>query len=247
MNFIKEYAQHSQYGEIVLPRGIALSHMDRKELNRIIADELTVLYNMTKDQAGDAEDNLVFGDRVIVPEYLFKAINNTTILKWLVNNRNINTKEELFDFIKNNSFELFHYDGRYFNYIYDILLSCSTRGEERENSSFEYFEKIAKSKGINTRIFFGKKYISSRMDRSGIDGYFYYNGKKFTIQVKPLDVIKDDETDDTKFVASSSGDVKDLVTDYLILSNSFETLIFRAKGIRVSGLSFFIPKGNLVV
>jgi hypothetical protein len=244
MNFIKEFAD---YNSLTLPKGIVLTNYERIKLNRIIADGLSKFYKIDRYQT----DPIIIGDKVILPEYLFKAINNRTLLNKIVDDKNgeivsgVTNKQELFNFIRENLFDLLHYDGKYFDYVYTLLTNTSKRGKKFENKSFIKFEETARKKGLDIKV----ETTSIDEDISGIDGFFFYKEKKFTIQVKPLVSISDYEEDNMRYIAYSKGDIRSIITDYLILTNERETWIFRSRtGVDAYDKEsyFIISKENLV-
>jgi hypothetical protein len=243
MNFLREY---SEYDNLALPNDIILTNSERQEMCRIISDILDKYY---PSDSKASRLPIEIGDKIILPNYLYKAINNRTLLKKLVYDpigeiyTGIRNKEDLFQYVKNNGYDLFHYQGKYFTYIYNLLISTSKKGEVSENRAFDFFIKYAEQKGMAIEI------IDPSLKEDmygGIDGIFILNNKQYTIQVKPLFKIEDYKKDNTKYIAFCDGVLKSLKTDYLIVINNLDILIFRSKGIEVFASYFLIPKTNLV-
>ena len=242
MNFILEY---SEYNDLQLPRRITLSNSERIEIGNVINDYLSKTYKMTRFQKEPFE----IGGKVIYPEYLFKTINNRTLLKTLILDPDkifgskIYTKDDLYNYIIDNSFDLFHYEGKFFNEVYRLIVTTSKKGRRFENAAFKKFEEIAQLKGINAKV----QDPSIKEDVfGGIDGIFYHNNRKFTIQVKPLHKIEDYRKDPTKYIIFCDGVLKELKTDYLIVTNGNDTFIFRSKDVEVNPSFFLASKTSLV-
>jgi hypothetical protein len=239
----------------ILPMGIVLSSEDRSEMRLLISSALKEFY--TPSALYGKNPIIVNGETELIPEYLQKAVNNQLLMKKIIQDpdrkiiTNIDSKEELFDFVKNNLFDLFHYDGRYFVFVYNLLENASKRGKKFEDKAFVKFVEIAAKKGLDIKIL--EPTLVEDRD-GGIDGKFYWDNKMVTIQVKPLIYLdserKSDISDfqDMYLKAKCKGDIKMLKTDYLILTNRYDTWIFRAKGITVDDEtnSFVIPKKNIV-
>lgn len=237
MKFILEYAE---YGGINLPKGIVITSPERMKINNMIRNLLRNIYPNLDDVS-----NFVANDRIIQTEYLKKAVNNYLLLKKIVSDpdrrivTNINTKEDLFNFISDNAHDLFHYDGKYFNAVYNLLENTSKKGKKFEDVAFKEFEEMGRKKGMVVKI----EDPSIKEDINGIDGIFWINKKRYTIQVKPLvSIIDKGDTYDVK----CEGALKNLTTDYLITINNKEVWIFRSKGITAHAEHYIIPKTNLV-
>lgn len=242
MKFIKQF---EGYGEssLLLPNGISLSVEDQQRMRLIIYRALDKIYKI-KGRSGIFS----FNGLSLNKEYLSKAMNNRTLLKKIVYDDNkeivsgVRTKEDLFNFVEENEYNLFHPNGKYFKAVYGLLSSTSKKGYSLEDKSFNKFIRVASSKGVNIII----ESPTVEEDKSGIDGIFTLKGKKYTIQVKPLHKIEDYKIDNTKLIAFCDGVLTQLKTDYLIVSNDVQTRIFRSKGIESKGSYFLIPKSNEV-
>lgn len=242
MKFIKQY---EGYGEtnLLLPNSIVLTPYDQEKMRITIYRALYKIYKLK-----EKPEKFTFDGIELNKEYLSKAMNNRTLLKKIVydNNREIvsgvKTKEDLFKFVEDNQYNLFHPKGKYFDAVYRLLSSTSKKGSSLEDKSFDKFIRIASSKGVNIII----ESPTIEEDKGGIDGIFTLKGKRYTIQVKPLHKIEDYKIDNTKFIAFCDGVLTELKTDYLIVSNDKETRIFRSKGVEAKGSYFLIPKKNEV-
>jgi len=243
MKFILE---HADYNNLTLPKGIILTNDERISMFKIINNYITHTYKISKY----SPNPIVVDGQTLSPELLFKAANNRTLLKKLVYDERgeivtgIETKEDLFNFVENNLFDLFNTKGKYFSDIYNLLLNTSYKGQKYENESFLKFEEAARKRGLNIKVV-----PPENVDEDifgGIDGLFFVDNKRFTIQVKPLFKIENYKKDENCYIAFCDGVLKELKTDYLIITNKQETWIFRAKGIIVNSSFFIIPKKNLV-
>jgi hypothetical protein len=242
MKFIKQYEGY-EGANLLLPNGISLSSEEQGKMRLIIFDALNKIYKIK-----ERKYPFLYNGVLLNPEYLSKAMNNRTLLKKIVYDDNkeiisgVKNKEELFKFVEENLYNLFHPKGIYFGAVYNLLSNTSKKGSSLENKSFDLFIRIASSKGVNVVI----ESPTIEEDKSGIDGIFTLKGKRYTIQVKPLFKIEDYKIDNTKFIAFCDGVLTQLKTDYLIVSNQYQTRIFRSKGIEAKGSYFLIPKGNEV-
>ncbi len=237
MEFILEYAE---YGGINLPKGIIITNVERMKINNLIKSTLRNIYPNLDDVS-----NFVANDKIIQTEYIKKAVNNYLLLKKIVLDpdriivSNVNNKEDLFNFIVDHSHDLFHYNGKYFNGVYNLLANTSKKGKKFEDIAFKEFEEMGRKKGMVVKILDP----SVKEDISGVDGIFYFNSKKFTIQVKPLVSIVDNGD---VYTVRCEGALKNLITHYLICINGKEVWIFRSSGITAHAEHYIIPKINLV-
>ena len=109
-------------------------------------------------------------------------INNYTIFKRFIIENKIRSASEFFNKLLENFDDVYHYDGDFFNkHTKYILNRTKSKGKKAEKSVFNKFKEFSKSKGLNIEI----KQPTIEEDIQGMDGYFVYKGKKYTIQVKP--------------------------------------------------------------
>ena len=246
MNFILEYSKYRNEQDLILPKGIVLSNRERMDIGNLISNIISNIYG---DKL-NSEMSFNIDGKIINPEYLRKARNNRTLLKKLVYDEykeiatNIKNKVDLFKFIEENGESLFSPNGVYFDAVYNLLSLTSTKGSKLEDRAFEFFQNaLEKKRGIRVEI---TKPTTSE-DISGLDGIFIYKGKRFTLQVKPLLKMESYLRDNTKYIVFCDGVLKNLKTDYLIVTNDKETHIFKTEGITSHSSYFLIPIGNLVV
>lgn len=238
---------------LLLPRGIALTRAERIEMLRIIESAVKRIYGVKTFFHGLIE---VDGVKVNY-EYMSKAVNNRLLLKKIVYDERgeivsgVDSKEKLFAFVKANLDELFRPSGRYFKPVYSLLESASKRGDQAEESAFRFVEELARKKGLQVRVLKPREIEDDVY--GGVDGFFTYNDRNFTIQVKPLsenypNPVQVYMKDPTKYLAYCSGFLGKMKTDYLVLHDRRRSLcyMFRTAGITVEASYLVIPKDNEV-
>lgn len=240
MNLILEY---QDYNNLSLPKGITLTNAERIKMCKIISNAINNYYKINKYSNSD----IFIDDIKINTEYISKAINNRSLLKKIISDPNqeiisgVRNKEDLFKFVEDNVYDLFNHKGKYFKYVYNLLSNTSKKGKRLESDAFNMFREVAKKKGIDVDII----EPSTREDISGIDGIFFHNKKRYTIQVKPLFKMEEYKRNPNCLIVFCDGVLKDLKTDYLIVTNKIETKIFKSKGIAVHPSFFIVPKENI--
>lgn len=238
MKHIYEFADYNN--TVILPRGVVLSNLDRMTLCKIISGALNQYYKIDKVQGEYVDIDGVKLEK----EILSKMINNRTVLKRvIIQNRNIKTKDDLINFIKDNLYDMYHYDGKFFDENYFIVSNTTKSGKKSENAAYKAFEEVAKRKGLNIEVL---PPDSVEEDKSGIDGYFIHNGKKFTIQVKPLHKLEEYRKDNTFYCVFCDGMLQDIKTDYLVVTRDNISWVFKGKGITRNKGCYIIPKINLI-
>ena len=238
---------------LLLPKGIALNRTERHEMCRIISSGIKEIYK----QKEFSREKLDFNGREIDMQYISKAVNNRTLLRKIISDprkeimENINNKETLFDFVKNNIYELFHPDGKYFVPVYQLLVNTSQKGDVAENEAFKFIEEAGRKKGLEIKVLKPRKVEDDVY--GGIDGFFIYNDREFTIQIKPLaeNVKPNVETyraNSDYIIAYCNGFLKNVTTDYLILVDSLtgQKYLYQTKGILAKGSYYLIPRVNFV-
>jgi len=239
---------------MLLPRGIALTRSERMEMCRIIEAAVKQIYGVETFYHGIIE---VDGVGVNF-EYMSKAVNNRLLLKKIVFDERgeivsgVDTKGKLFAFVKSNLNELFRPSGKYFKAVYGLLESSSRKGDAAEEAAFRFVEEMARKKGLQVHVLKPREIEDDVY--GGIDGFFTYNDRNFTIQVKPLsenypEPIQDYRRDPTHYLAYCSGFLGKMKTDYLVLYDKRKGIchLFRTSGIRVESSFLVIPKKNEVV
>jgi hypothetical protein len=239
---------------LLLPRGIALTRAERVEMCRIIESAVKQIYGVKTFYHGIIEVDGVG----VNYEYMSKAVNNRLLLKKIVYDdrgeivSGVDSKEKLFAFVKANLNELFRPSGKYFRSVYNLLESASRKGDAAEETAFRFVEEMARKKGLQIRVLKPREIEEDVY--GGIDGFFTYNDRNFTIQVKPLsenyqDPIQDYRRDPSMYLAYISGLFGKVKTDYLVLYDKRKGLchMFRTAGITVDRSFLLIPKANEVI
>jgi hypothetical protein len=160
-----------------------------------------------------------------------KIVNTEYISKWL-NNRNFRdviTKDfdlvkepnALVEFLNQNKYDIFNVNGKYFDRYYRVLESSSLTGKVTEERAKKIFEEFCKSKDKTVVI----KTPTVIQDKKGIDSIFIIGGRPCTVQIKPLSSVKSKTPDYIELV--SAGDVRKIITEYLIVSGDKQTYIIK--------------------
>lgn len=233
---------------------ILIADDDRKEINRIIAGSLSKYYLFNKT----SNTTHKFGEKSVNSEIIFKAINNHTLIRKLAYDKNkeiitnAKTAEDLKNWIRDNSYELFHYNGKYFDIVYKLLSATHEKGDANEKYAFEIFKKAFREKtGENINIYKGTTNQDIYKD---IDGLFNFNNKTYSMQIKPI-AIKDDgkpfhiSFSDGFYFITSKGALKIPTTNYLILSDEKLDIFYAFKSSEITltwnNSTFKIPAENL--
>lgn len=246
-----KFEQTQEY--LLLPKGIALNKNERQEMNRIFESALKEIYNVRKFFQG-----IVTIEGIDVRyEYISKALNNRTLLKKIIFDQrkeivtNVSTKEELFEFVKENIHDLLHPTGRYFPAVYSLLQATSSKGDKSEILAFNYIQEMGKKKGLNLQVLKPREIKEDVY--GGVDGFFVYNDREFTVQIKPLSekispYVSEYRKDPKYYIAYVDGFIKEIYTDYLALvdEKTNTCLLYKAKNIITSNAYYLIPKENLV-
>jgi hypothetical protein len=216
---------------------------EREKLIRKILNEIYPNFNSVK--------GFNINGLLISSELLNKCPKNISILYEIIEisksiSQTINNADELLYFIERFKYDLFSPSGRFFNKIYEKMGGSSEKGRLREKEAENLFIEYANSKGFfNIEI----KSPTAKEDISGIDCYFEFNKKRYTIQTKTLSKILED---DDKFIVYINGYLTSITTDYLILipDNTSEKYIFKGKNVTNidnDGVSYYsIPKSDLL-
>jgi hypothetical protein len=199
------------------------------------------------------DDTFKFNDTLIKMELLNKAQKNIAILYEIIDiakseGIEIKNADDLINFIKIKSNELFHPNGVFFNRIYNKLQSKSDEGRSKESEAKEFFKRYAQHKGISLDI---KSPDNYKEDINGVDAYFIFNGVKYTIQIKTLSSINEE---DNFYKVYISGYFTKIKTHYLVLMPKIKSnrkYIFKGKNVTtkidVNGVDYYhIPKIDLL-
>lgn len=160
--------------------------------------------------------------KILHSEYLSKWRNNKLFRTLLMKDFNIpRISTELIKFIIENKYDIFNTNGKYFDKYYKVMEHTSMKGKRIEDRSDKIFMEFARGKKMDIVI----EKPSVEEDRKGIDSFFFYKDRKVTIQIKPLKRVKSNSGTHIELV--SAGDVRKIITDYLIVSNDNECYIIK--------------------
>jgi len=202
-------------------------------------------------------DTININGRLLSSELLNKSQKNIKIMHVIADimldlNMTVNHPDDIINFIRNNSYDLFNVDGAYFDMIYNALRGVTESGALREQEGSNLFKKYALSKGFDVEIL---PPDSSDQDIAGVDAYFKVEENPYTIQIKTLDSI---DLVDNFYHVFISGDFTKIKTHYLVLvtDTGKKTLfdkgyVFKGSGIKTGfdedGRSYYIvPSSNLL-
>ena len=202
-------------------------------------------------------DTINRNGRPLSSELLNKSQKNIKILYVIADimldlNMTVNHPDDIINFIRNNSYDLFDVDGTYFDMIYNALRGVTESGALREQEGSDLFKRYALSKGFDVEIL---PPDSSEQDIAGVDAYFKVGETPYTIQIKTLDSI---DLVDNFYHVFISGDFTKIKTHYLVLvtDTGKKTLfdkgyVFKGSGIKTGfdedGRSYYIvPSSNLL-
>ena len=234
---------------------IIVTDSDRREINRIIAESLSKYYHFNKTSNVTHK----FGNKDINSEIIFKAINNHTLIRKLAYDKNkdiitnAKTAEDLKKWIRDNSYDLFHYNGKYFDIVYNLLKSTHQKGNLNEDYAYNVFKEAFKKKtGIDIVIYKG---TANQDIYNDIDGLFKYKDKEYSLQIKPIALNKEENGafhisfKDGYYYITSKGSVIIPATNYLVLSDEKLKIcyIFRNGNITLewNNSTYKIPAENL--
>ncbi len=160
--------------------------------------------------------------------------------------------DDVINFIRDNSYDLFNVDGIYFDEIYNALRGVTESGALKEQEGCDLFRRYALSKGFEVEIL---PPDTSYDDIAGIDAYFKVGETPYTIQIKTLDSIELVEDFYHVFI---SGDFTKIKTHYLVLvpeldkkTPSNKKYVFKGSNI-ITGIGedgryyYIVPSSNLL-
>jgi len=170
---------------------------------------------------------------------LRKTKNNRLVIEFVKKTSDAKSVEELINWIKSNTNDLFHPDGKYFREIIAIVVNSSKLGSYREEKAIECIKKYFLTKGQQIEV----TPPSEIDDIDGYDFFFEVDGVRKSAQVKTL--LRVDEGR-SRFFVYSKGHVTDFDAQYLIVVNDLECYIFDSTNKFMSDVYYSIPKEGLI-
>lgn len=209
-------------------------------LNSKILEFINDTYSRFGFTYGQENQDIDIEGKIINTEYIGKFVNNYTVFKAIVKLNNIIDEDYFYHFMTNNLYDIYHYNGKYFNTVtLPIVIATTRRGNIGERISLDFFKtEIKRLRNLNIII----KQPSLDEDIRGIDGKFNVGTNEFTIQVKPFRT-EYDEGVDLKFFSQGS---LSLSTDYLIIYKNQTIIIVRSRDVRIVGNYFIFAKDKIV-
>ena len=160
--------------------------------------------------------------KIVNTEYLSKWQNNRNFRDVITKDFNIlKEPNALVEFILQNKYDIFNVNGKYFDRYYKVFESASLSGKKTEARAKIIFEEFCKSKEKTVVI----KEPTLIEDKKGIDAIFIIGGRPCTVQIKPLSSVKSKTPEYIELV--SAGDVRKIITEYLIVSGDTQTYIIK--------------------
>lgn len=162
------------------------------------------------------------GGKIVNYEYLSKWRNNRLFREVITKDFNIPKEPNaLIEFLNQNKYDIFNVNGKYYDKYYRLLENTSLSGKKIEIIAKTIFEEFCKSKEKTVII----QEPTIEQDVKGIDSIFVIGGRPCTVQIKTLSSVKSKTPEYIELV--SAGDVRKIVTDYLIVANDVQCYIIR--------------------
>lgn len=239
-----ENRQTFDKNQLVNLSGIETTKGEVSKLNNIIHNYVKDVYLEFgyRPYSGNVDINV--NGLVINTEYLDKMVNNYTIYNKFIRLKNFKTFNDLLVFISTNLEKIYKYGGYYFNEVLTILNRTISMGNSGEQFAIAAFiDAFADKLGVSINV--DKPTLEE--DLKGIDGKFNYDGKNYTIQIKPMDSYKVYPAPDDYILIKTKGSLS-LATNYLVTYdlNDKKVIIVRNKGIVISGDTFKVPSASVV-
>ena len=184
-----------------------------------VMDVIRAIINEYYEKLEPFKENRIvnFNNRILNTEYLSKWVNNRTFRDALTNDFAIpHNYQDFIKFIIENKYDIFNINGKYFDKYYRIMEITTLKGKDIEERSLVVFGDFVSSRGKAKVVEFIQP--TTTEDKKGIDSFALLdNNKKVTIQVKPLEKVKLNTSDYVELV--SAGDVRKIITEFLIVAN----------------------------
>lgn len=253
MKRILEFSKfQAEYRPITLHvKGIGSIHLDEKKVEQkeiLIRSIINKIYpGFRKDESFERNGVMISG------ELLNKTQKNIAILYEMIDiaksiGIQIKTADDLINFISQRGQDLFSSDGQFFKRIYKRLGGATELGKEKESVANDFFKRFAKERGIDIELKSPKSY---KDDIGGIDAYFEYNGKTWTIQTKTLSKVEETEKYLNIYI---TGDFTKVKTNYFIVISKDglgKNYIFKGRNVinlrDEEGADYYqVPKSDLI-
>jgi hypothetical protein len=179
---------------------------------------------------------------ILNTEYISKMVNNYTVFKTFIKENKVKNQNEFYNLLESRFDDVYHFNGDFFKrQTLPILINTTRKGNINEIKSLDKFKDILNDRNINIEII----NPSIIEDIKGIDAKFVYNGKMYTIQVKPFSNLAIDNSD---YKAKSDGSLS-LGVDYLILYKEDNYIILKNpknNPIKIDSNYFVYNQNNII-
>jgi hypothetical protein len=174
----------------------------------------------------------------VVNQVLRSTGNSEIILVGLTPQEQIEQTKKLIEVINHYKFRIFDQNSSTFKNIMRTLDQTNSWGEKREEDTIV---KLKKEFGDDNVTKIGKLGGQDDMIK-GIDVEINFNGDIKTGQIKPFSYMKKEED---KVVVFGAGNVKKYDTDWIIFTNSKETLVFDNVGVKIMNGNYVLRSSSL--
>ncbi len=189
---------------------------DINELNILIKNYINDTYSEYGYSYG-IEKDLLINNKIINSIYINLFINNFTIFDKISRENNITNFQQFKIFIENN-LNIFSPKSDYFKSFLRIVMITKRKSNIGEKLSIEKFNEVTKQLDFNIDI----KEVDTNMDQEGIDAYFEYDNKIFTICINPFIEYK---IENDEIIIKTNGEFI-IETNYVILYHISNNKIF---------------------
>lgn len=212
-------------------------------LNNRILKYITSIYGPFGFEYGRGNDEDINVEGIIINSgYISKMVNNYTIFKTFIREFSISEEEDFYRKLVSNFDNVYHYNGDFFkSQSLPILINTTRKGNINEKKSLNKFKEVFGEKGFDVKI----ERPTVKEDIKGADGKFLYNGKYYTIQVKPFSQVG---IKDGKIYATSEGSLS-LGVNYLVLYKDDDYIILKNPSnnkIKIDGQRFVYGQNNIL-
>ena len=171
-----------------------------------------------------------------------KSVGNITVILWIVNQFNINTFNELIEFVSNNKHNIFKTGGIYFDNLLAILKISERKGIKNEKKAIKILSNYLNGKNIDFKIKQTPLYSNEDVIL-GIDIILSINNKDWYVQVKPL---KNFKVKNGYYKIVSSGKIKKYNNiHYYIFIKDKEHLLFSNTNLKIKNGIIYVPEKDI--